>query len=200
MPKKENPFPTPGKKDVSPGLILTAELVERMPTRGEEIVRYEIGRRERDRVLMSQTKNLMSWHPWNTVRLLLLSGVGAFALAWLLSLIVEIAKLYNAAINVLQIDVPFLDTQVFDLREALPSQAFGFIQRLPDFGAVEAIYFGLLVMFAIAVIKGLFILFYWNQIKLLIQADQEIDAELETLNAWLKELGGERLLLKKAKE
>lgn len=200
MTNKETPFPTPGKNDVSPGLVLLADLIERMPTRAQEIVTHEIEKRERDLVLTQEIKTTLSWHPWSTVRIFVLSGAAAFALAWTFSLVAEFVRFYNASADALKVNLPFLDANVVDLTKKLPAQAFGLFRQIPDFGAIEAVYFALVIVMLLAVFKVIFIAIHWGKIKMLNRAIEEVEEEMDVLIRWLNQLDGEKELLEEAKK
>lgn len=161
--------------------------MERIPERAEALLNYEISKRERERVLAQETKQLLSWHPWHTMRFLLLSGAIAFALAWFFSFLAAIGRFYNATVGKLDVGVPFLDTKLFEAGEVFPTSTFALFAKIPDFGAIESFYVALGVIALIAIVKLIFILIHWKKIKLLNEAEREYTEELETLTSWLRD-------------
>ncbi len=177
----------PSRLEVAPpGLLVVADFMERMPDRAEALLEHEISRRERERVLSQETKNLLSWHPWHTIRFLILSGAIAFAAAWLFSVVLEFVKLYNKAVGT-KLGIPFVDENVFNLGELLPSQVFPMLSNVPEFGALESVFIALGVVLLVALVKVLFILINWKKIKLLSSAEKALRQELEVLEEWKKE-------------
>lgn len=196
MPKTEKLFPTPNREDAPAGLLFVADLVERIPERGEALLNYEISKRERERVLTQETKRLLSWHPWHTIRFLLLSGAVAFALTWFFSFLSALGRVYNASVGKLDISVPFLDPKLLDIGGAIPTTTFALFSKIPDFGAVESFFVALAVVMLIAVVKLIFIMIHWKKIKMLGEAESVFTEELETLEEWKSELVKEEELLR----
>jgi hypothetical protein len=191
MPKSDKPFPAPNRKNAPAGLLTVADLIERIPGRASDVLSHEIGRRERELVLTQETRRLLSWHPWHTIRFLLLSGAVAFAAAWLVSFLSALARFYNNTLGSLGAGhaasgagIPFLNEWLAEIGKIIPASAFALFSKIPDFGAIESFFVALGVILLVAFVKLLFILLNWKKIKLLNEAERELSEELETLNKW----------------
>lgn len=174
----------PDTSSCPPGLLPIADLMARIPARSIELLDYEILRRKRELVRTSETRALLSWHPWETIRLLVLSGAVTFFLAWFLSVIAELGRFYNSIVSATHIQVPFLDQRVIDFLGVVPRSSFQLFAAIPDFGALEAFYVALGVMGALALTKLVFIGIHWEKIKLLGEAERELNEELKELEQW----------------
>jgi hypothetical protein len=198
MPKSDKPFPAPNRKNAPAGLLAVADLIERIPGRAEDVLIHETGRRERELILMQETRRLLSWHPWHTIRFLLLSGAVAFAAAWLVSFLSALARFYTSAFGspgaahaaggagsaIGGAGIPFLNEWLAEIGKIIPASAFALFSKIPDFGAIESFFVALGVVMLVAFVKLLFILLNWKKIKLLNEAERELSEELETLNRW----------------
>jgi hypothetical protein len=198
MPKIKKIIPIPKNEVVPPGLILICDALERIPERGEALLDYEIQRRERERILMQETKNLLSWHPWHTIRFLLLSGAIAFGITWFISFLSAIGRVYDASIGKLDMGTSILSQKFAAIGSLIPSSAFSIFSKIPDFGAIESFFVALGVVFLVALVKLIFIIVHWKKIKLLGEADDIFAKELETLERWRRELGDEKVILEKS--
>lgn len=196
MPKTKKPLPIPKSEEVPAGLIVICDILERIPERGKAILDYEIRKRERERILMQETRNLLSWHPWHTIRFLLLSGTIAFGVTWFISFLSALGRFYGASFGKLDASAPLVNQKLADIGELIPITTFSLFSKIPDFGAIESFFVALGVVVLIAVVKLIFILVHWKKIKLLGEADAVFSEELEVLEAWKEELDEEKVLLR----
>jgi hypothetical protein len=192
MPKNGKTKQPTRLESAPPGLLIVADILERIPDRADALLEHEITMRERERVLSQETKSLLSWHPWHTIRFLILSGAVAFAAAWFFSVVLEFVKLYNEAVGT-KLGIPFVDENLFNLDELLPNQVFPILSHVPEFGALESFFIALGVVLLVALVKVVFILINWKKIKLLSAAEKELREELDVLADWKKELASEAL-------
>ena len=183
MPKNKDTNQPSRLETAPPGLLMVADIITRIPGRAEALIAYEIDRRERERVLMQETKNLLSWHPWHMIRFLILSGAVAFAVTWLFSVILVFAKLYNQTVGS-KLGIPFLGETLSSVSAFLPKQIGPMLSDLPNFGALESFFVALGVVFLIALVKVVFIFVNWKRIKVLSQAEQVLTEELKALGNW----------------
>ncbi|MCW1891931.1 MAG: hypothetical protein KIH65_001665 [Candidatus Uhrbacteria bacterium] len=179
--------PEPASKDtlIPTGLIVIADYVERVPERAIELLTYELQRREREKVLLEETKGFLSWHPWSTLRLLLLSGGVAFTVAWSFSLISDFMRLYNETVTRANLQGAAFGNASMDLTKLIPQSAFGFFSGLPEFGTKESVLVALGVIVALAAFKLLFILLNWEKIKVLNISDRALMEEMRYLKGWI---------------
>lgn len=180
-------MPKPASQDrlIPTGLLLTADYVERVPSHAIEVLAYELQRREREKILLDETKGFLSWHPWSTLRLLLLSGGVAFSVAWSFSVVADFMRLYNDTVIRSRLQAPVFGDSALSLTNVIPSSAFGFFSGLPEFGTKESILVALGVVIALAAFKLIFIAFNWQKIKALNVADRMLSEEMEYLKGWI---------------
>jgi hypothetical protein len=178
--------PSTSKDNLIPiGLLLAADYVERVPSRATELLTYELQRREREKILLEETKGFLSWHPWSTLRLLLLSGGVTFTVAWSFSMVADFMRLYNDTVVRAKLQAPVFGDSALGLTNLIPSSAFGFFSGLPDFGTKESVLVALGVVFALAMFKLIFIAFNWQKIKALNVADRMLTEEMKYLRGWI---------------
>ncbi len=192
------PSPTSKHKLIPIGLLLTADYVTRVPDRAGEMLTYELQRREREKILLEETKGFLSWHPWSTLRLLLLSGGVTFTVAWSFSVVANFMRLYNDTIARTKLQAPIFGDSALSLTNIIPPSAFGFFSGLPEFGTKESVLVALGVVVALAAFKLIFIAFNWQKIKALNVADRVLREEMDYLRGWIETLKRPSSPLKKS--
>lgn len=191
MPPKS--LPKPNIQTCPPGLLAIVDLISRVPARASDLLEYEVIRRKRELIRTQEARALLSWHPWETMRLLVLSGAVAFFLAWFFSAIAELGRFYNSIVSATHIQVPFIDQRLIDLLGLVPKSSFRLFSSIPDFGALEAFYEALGVMALLAFTKLVFISIHWKKIKLLGDAERELGEELKELERWKEDFSAAKM-------
>lgn len=171
---------------VPPGLVIVADLVARIPERANDVIASELARRERERTMTRETRSLLSWHPINTTRVVLLFGLHGFVLAWALGWLAALghayAQLKTASIA---IPLPLLQDLAVNLGTFVPtSTALSVASRLPPIDFRDAIGVGIAIALIVAVERGIIAAFQWKKARLLRTAEDELQAEIEILKSW----------------
>lgn len=179
-PKKWNRLTVPA------GLVIVADLVARIPERGQEVIASEIARRERERTMTRETRSLLSWHPINTTRTVLLFGLHGFVLAWALGWLAALGHAYaQLKTSSIAIPLPLVQDLAFNIGTIVPtSTALSVASRLPPIDFRDAIGVGIAIAFVVAVERGIIAAFQWKKARLLRAAEDELQAEIETLKSW----------------
>ena len=169
------------------GLIIFMEWLESHPQYKKDMLEYEIARRESEHLILKETKKVLSWHPWSTFRLLLITGGLAFSVAWSLSAISDTVQIYNQFLGKGPSGLPSQFTDSFvTLTNLLPKINGDFFAGIPDYGAIESLYIALGVIGIIVIIKLTIILFNWKKIQALVNHENQLHKELHFLEEQLE--------------
>lgn len=176
----------PNRDTCPPGLVIVADLMARVPERARDLIDYEIAKRERERLLVHETRQLLSWHPLHTTKTVLLYGFHGFILAWVIGLLASLGRSYAALQTAkIEIPLPLVKDIVFNLGSFVPtSTTFGVAARLPVWSFRDAAVIGLGIAAVVAVEKLVFAAFQWGRVKKLRASMQELDREIATLKEW----------------
>ena len=168
------------------GLLSESDLISRFPARREEVIAHAIARREEEMIGLRETRKLLSWHPVQLIKTLLIVGIVAFSLAWMFSQIAAFGHWYaGARASKLVVAIPMLGNESFPVGQYLPtSTAMTTIQTLPMIGLNESIWFAIAVMGIVLLERGILITISWNRISQLHQAERQRKDEIELLRSW----------------
>lgn len=187
MPKKTVPPPQePNRETAAPGLLMVADLIARIPERKADLVAYEIARRERERALLYEARQRLSWHPVRTIKTLLFYGINGFVLAWAAGLLAILGRSYNTLKAAeFAVPVPFFHDAVLALGQAIPtSTTLIAASRLPAFSFWDAVLIGLAVAATVMLMKLVASFLHRDRLRQLASATAELERELEALKRW----------------
>lgn len=170
------------------GLLNEKDLMDRMPERREEIIGHGIRRREELRLAFRAARTRIGWHPAHTAKVIAISGVVTFILAWLLSYISAFGHWYAAAKDwSVRVPLPLLGEKTIDIGAVVPtSTPLGFAARLPAFGLTESAYAAAGVVGLIIFERLLLAVVNVSSIRKLKGAERELDEEIRMLEEWKK--------------
>lgn len=184
---------TPSK--VPPGVLLMQDLCSRFPDRCDELLAYEIARRERELDVYRTTYRLIDFHLWTLFRTAFFSGLTVFSLAW------AVGWLSYAAHWVLQVrqaaesaglsrSLAYLP---IDLAPVLPSSTstssvvLNTLTRLPVIDWHQAAWLALTVMTIVVFVRLFSTYTSWHQARAMKRAIRALEEELEIWRSWRKE-------------
>ena len=123
------------------------------------------------------------WHPFQTIKSILLSATITFVIAWLVSSIAMFGKWYiNLRSNKIDVTMPFLGNQKMDIGSLIPlAPGVEQIGKIPNFGIREAAYLAGAIAAIIFVERVLLTFFNMKQIRILKRAEKEVKKELAAL-------------------
>jgi hypothetical protein len=196
MPPSKSSTPS-NRESCLPGLLAIADLAERIPERAKELYAVEIERRKHDLLRIGEELKKLSWHPWSTIQLLIVTGFASFAISWGAGMMLDFLQLIDKTVNkangaptsVSGIGIPSIST-------ILPPQFAGAFTTLPHIGVLESFYIALSTVLTIAFIKLIIILANWEKIKIVSATEKRTNAEVEALKEWA--LGERKAAEKKA--
>jgi hypothetical protein len=168
------------------GLLVEEDFIKRYPARRKEIVAHAIQDRERRRVLLQETRHLLTWHPIHTTKVVLVTGILTFILAFLVSQVVSIGHWYADAKSwTIPISLPLIPTTNIDIGSHVPSStSLALASRVPSFGLQESLIIAIIAMAAVLLEKVVVSLFQWKKAHLVGTAVRDLDQELRTLHEW----------------
>jgi hypothetical protein len=171
---------------VPPGLVVVADIIIRIPERAEDIIVSEIENRERERTMTHETRSLLSWHPINTTRMVLLLGFHGFVLAWAIGWLAALGNAYaHLKTSSIAVPLPLVQDVTVDLGAFVPtSTALSVASRLPAIGLRDAIGIGIIIALIVAVERGIIAAFQWKKARLLRAAEERLQMELDVLKSW----------------
>lgn len=170
------------------GLIAVSRLIAETPERRDDILAYEIRRRERELLITRETRHALSWHPFHTTKVVFAVGGGVFVIVWLMSQLRAVAEWYTRArAATLTIPLPLIGDRTIDLGSHVPtSTAFDLMGRLPQWGLLESFWIAVGLMLVIVLERIIFAAFQWKHVQALASAETELAEEIATLRAWQK--------------
>lgn len=168
-------------------LLDVHELATRFPERKREIFEVAKKKRERDLIVLRESRHLISWHPLHTTKTILVAGIVTFALSMLLSQVVAIGKFYaQAKAWNIAIPIPIIGTQTIDVGSRVPtSTALGIAAQFPAYGWRESLYAALAVMITILLERVIVSIFQWKKVRKLRAAEDELVKDIETVAQWI---------------
>ena len=166
-----------------------ADLLTRVPERRRDLIDHEIKKRERERLLIHETRQLLSWHPLHTTKTVLLYGVHSFILAWVIGLLASLGRSYvTLQTTTIEIPLPLVKDIVFNLGSFVPtSTSLGLASQLPAWSFRDALVVGLIVSLVVTAEKVIFAALQWRRVKILKAAMTELEHEAAVLKEWRKE-------------
>lgn len=167
-------------------LLEVQDLVSRFPDRRREIVVHARSVRERELVMLRESRHLISWHPLHTAKTIIVAGIIAFAFSFLLSQVALIGRIYSDTKRAgLSIPLPLIGSQNISLQNVVPtSTALETISRVPAYGVRESIYIAIGVMVSVLLERIVTSVFHWKKIKLLREAEKQLLQEIHLLKEW----------------
>lgn len=168
------------------GLVYECGLVERVPERRDEIVAHAIRVRERERLYAKEIRGLLSFRPYHAVRVAVIVGLVAFALAFLVSALVAIGRWYvGFQSSQIVIPIPVVGDYAIPYGSLAPSSTMlGVAGKIPAFGIVGAAYVGFGIMFAILLEQAIVAVMHRKESRTLKEYSDELKRELEVLRSW----------------
>lgn len=169
-------------------LLDTHDLLTRFPDRKQDILTHAIATRERELILLGESRHVISWHPVHTLKTILVAGFIAFALSFLLSQVVAIGKFYSQARDWrIDVPLPIIGTKTIDLGGGVPtSTALGIAGKIPSYGLRESVFAAIAVMITILLERAVTSFIQWKKIKKLRAAEHELRKDMETLEQWMR--------------
>lgn len=177
------------RENVSPGLLVIADIIVRIPERKDALIAYALKRRERERMLAREARLRLSWHPWQTVKSIFIYGLNGFALAWATGALSTLGRSYQA-FKTGSISLPLpatLPDISFGIGSFVPtSTAMTIASHLPQLTLRDALVIGLVVALAVVIERTVVTVIHWKQSRALGEAETELTAEIEELRRWQK--------------
>lgn len=165
---------------------MVADLIARIPERADDVITAELERRERERTMTHETRNLLSWHPIHTTRTVLLFGFHGFVLAWAIGWLAALGHAYaQLKSSAIALPLPLVQELSFDLGSIVPtSTALSVASRLPPIDLRDAIGVGIVIALIVAVERGIIAALQYKKARLLRTAEEKMDAEIAMLKSW----------------
>ncbi len=185
MPPSKSPTPT-NRESCLPGLLGIADLAERIPERAKELYEVEIERRKHDLLRTGEELKKLSWHPWSTIQLLIVTGGASFAIAWGGGMMLDFLQLINTTMSKTNGSTSTASGSMLpSIATMLPPQLAGYFTSLPHIGLLESFYIALSTVLTIAFIKLIIILANWEKIKIVSATEKRTKAEMAALKEWM---------------
>jgi hypothetical protein len=181
------PKPSINRETVPPGLLIVADVIARLPERKQDLLAYELKRRERELVMLRDTHQRLSWHPVQTLKSVILYGINAFVLAWSAGLLSSVGRSY-ASLKSSHVDVPIPFAQDFGINFGpfVPTSTPLLVAaQLPSVTLEEAIMFGLTIALAIILMRVIIVVIRWRKMHELHEQEIELVHEIDVLREWL---------------
>lgn len=165
---------------------MVADFIARVPERAQDVIASELEKRERERTMAHETRGLLSWHPINTTRTVLLFGFHGFVLAWALSWLGALGQAYAQLRSAtIELPLPLVQNLSFDIGSLVPtSTALSVASRLPTINFRDAVGVGIAIAIVIALERGVLAAFQWKKARLLRAAEEELKKEVDILRSW----------------
>jgi hypothetical protein len=175
------------RETVPPGLLMVADLIVRLPERKEELLAYELRKRERDQQIARETLHLLSWHPLHTTKVVLVYGITAFSIASLVGSIASLGQWFvHLQASKVPLSIPMVGSIPINIGSLVPtSTALSSIADLPVVSLRDSMYFGIAVALLVLIEKVIFIVIQHGKAQVLRRALEELDVETKAL----KEMG-----------
>lgn len=171
----------------SPGLVLVRDLLDRFPDYREELLAYEIRRREQEDLLYLRMRSFLYWRAWDSVQgLAIVSAIWLFVL-WTMRSVLRVGEWIEQT-----------ERDGWKLPEPL-DRAFGIqwravmiatdpLQRVSTmFGSWRWQVVGLVLaggLFALLIRHLAILIFTWKELRPLRAASYERQQEIKILQAW----------------
>jgi hypothetical protein len=169
------------------GLLLVQDVLTRVGKRRQEVIEYEITRRESERLMYRNMLGLNRFHLWSVVRSTAVAGVIVFLLAFMVGGIANLAQMLErlqkngiSLPSVLGATLPPIDVHAY-----IPQTAFlTYATHLPLWGAFDALRLALIIMIALLAWRAWRGFRVWKQSKLYYRMLEELEEELGALREW----------------
>jgi hypothetical protein len=173
----------PNRETVPPGLLMVADLIARVPERKEELLAYELRKRERELQVVRETRHLLSWHPLHTTKVVLIYGIIAFSIATLIGSIASLGQWFvRLQSSNVPISIPMVGSIPFDIGSYVPSSTtLSSLALLPNISLLNSTYFGIAVALLVLIEKVVFIIIQYGKAEVLRNAEKELNEEMEAL-------------------
>ncbi|MFZ2804719.1 MAG: hypothetical protein WA001_05925 [Patescibacteria group bacterium] len=173
------------------GLLDEERLIAEYPSRRAEILDHAIRERERSKVAFNETSTLITFHPIQTLKIILITGLVTFILAFVVSQVVYVGHAYTQA-KAFTFDVPTLSStlslgapQTIAVGSYIPtSTPLALASTVPNFGLKESIEIAILAMALLLIERLVVTAANWKKSRLLKQAANDLDGELDVLREW----------------
>ena len=181
-----NPSAEPTVYTCPVGLVQECEMVHRLPERRAEIIEHAIRTREREKLYVKEIRNLITWHPVHSTKVMLVSGVVTFILVWLVSGIAALGQWYaHLKAAQITIPIPIVGDETLHLGSHVPtSTIIAVAGNLPAFDLKQTGYIALGVMGAILLEKIAMSVLNWRESQKLTSFSAELQQELAALQDW----------------
>lgn len=160
-------------------------LVKNYPQERERIVKYAIDERRRQLASYSELRGLISFHPIHTTKLVLLSGLVSFILAFLLAQFAQLADWYKKLSEwKFNFSLPIIGEKVLDIGSKVPtSTTFEVGARLPAWSIRECFWLAVGVMVTLVVLQAVQAAIRWRDAMRLKQGENDLQQELTYLQS-----------------
>lgn len=160
-------------------------LIKSYPQERERLVQHAIDERHRQLASYSELRGLISFHPIHTTKLVLLSGLVSFILAFLLAQFAQLADWYKKLTEwKVSFSLPVVGEKVLDIGSRVPtSTTFEVGAKLPTWSLRECFWFAVGVMVALIIIQAVQAAIRWRDAIRLKQGENELQNELTYLES-----------------
>jgi|JI8StandDraft_1071087.scaffolds.fasta_scaffold79977_2 hypothetical protein len=160
-------------------------LVKNYPQERERIVKHAIDERRRQLASYSELRGLISFHPIHTTKLVLLSGLVSFILAFLLAQFAQLADWYKKLSEwKFSLALPVVGEKVLDIGSRVPtSTTFEIGAKLPSWSVGECFWFAVAVMVVLLILQAVQAAIRWRDAMRLKQGEHELQQELTYLQS-----------------
>lgn len=160
-------------------------LAKSYPQDRERLVKHAIDERRRQLATYAELRGLISFHPIYTTKLVVLSGLVSFVLAFLLAQFAQLADWYKKLTGLkLTFAVPVVGEKVVDVGTHVPtSSTFEVGSILPTWSVKECLWFALGVMAVLLFMQVIQAVIRWRDALRLRQGEDELQQELTYLES-----------------
>lgn len=169
-----------------PGLLAVRDLIDRHPDSREEILTYEIRRRERELLLFRSSRKLLQVHVWGAVKTMLAVGLSVFVFAWTVGAFAGLAQwVRHAQQTSVSVPIPFAKEVKWDVGALIPtSTVLAAAAHLPLWDLRDAGMFAIAAILIVLIEKCIIAFMTWRQTRQMNEAEKDLEKELEALDSW----------------
>ncbi len=170
------------------GLIMEEDLIHRFPDRKADIIKRAITTREERLLTLKAARSRFGWHPAHTAKVLVVSALATFVLAYLFSLVSSFGHFYaQAKAMSIDIAVPVIGSQHVAIGSFVPtSTPLGIASMIPQYGIWESVLAGLVVAALVIIERLLLASANYSSVKRIKAAERRIGEEIKSLRTWTK--------------
>lgn len=160
-------------------------LTKSYPQDRERIVKHAIDERRRQLASYTELRGLISFHLIHTTKLVLLSGLVSFILAFLLAQFAQLADWYKKLTEwKFSFSLPVVGEKVLDIGSRVPtSTTFEVGAKLPTWSLKDCFWFAVGVMVVLLIIQAVQAAIRWRDAMRLKQGENELRQELSYLES-----------------